>query len=181
MNTVITGEIMFDAIAVLAAGVICLYVHRRYYIDSKMMELRFKAFALRDKLSMLAVKGVLSEEAQSYLFLQEKINVLIQGCEQISIRTLVRAINQTRSEESSDAYAKLSREIKKQAEVVEIYVETLECLLAAFYLNSLIMRLFLFSSSVFNFRQGNEVKKSIECVHARIHSSRQDWPGLVTV
>ncbi|MCF6284973.1 MAG: hypothetical protein L3K26_07270 [Candidatus Hydrogenedentes bacterium] len=181
MPDVLTGEILFDSVAIMVAGIICLYVHQKFYLDARVMELRFKAFALRDRLSMLAVKGVLSEETREYLFLQEKINVLIYGCEHLSMRILVRAIKDTRSEESKASYEELSKDIRKRPEVLEIYVETLECLLAAFYINSLIIRTMLFLSTLLGVRRGTEVKDSVAHLQSRISQSRQDWPGLVPI
>ncbi|MCA9032846.1 MAG: hypothetical protein KDA66_18660, partial [Planctomycetaceae bacterium] len=112
MSNTLTGDLLFDTIAVLVTGVLVLHVHRKFYLDARMMELRFKAFALRDRLSMLAVKGVLQEHDPIYEYLQRKINVLILGCEHLSLRMLVRAIKDTQSEDLDSSSKAILRSIR---------------------------------------------------------------------
>jgi hypothetical protein len=119
MNTLV-----FLLVATLVLYVVFLHIHA--YNELRLTAYRFRYFELRDKLTMLVVKGKLREDSWEYKHIVETINFHIESVETVSIIRLVTMLIKyhTSTEEQRQVRA-LTKRIDDPA-VAKIMVEYME-------------------------------------------------------
>lgn len=70
--------IIFNSILLLLTLWFVLYVNRKFIYKTRINKQRFKLFALRDELTILAMKGEVDYHSKEYQFLLKSLNSLIK-------------------------------------------------------------------------------------------------------
>jgi len=70
--------IIFNSILLLLTLWFALYVNRNFIYKTRINKQRFKLFALRDELTILAMKGEIDYHSKEYQFLLKSLNSLIK-------------------------------------------------------------------------------------------------------
>lgn len=123
-----------------ACGVVCLWAYRFGFLETKTLKVRYRLFALRDRLAMLAMKGVVDEDSDVYKHVLGLANAAIHSCETLDGRFFLDSIRREVSEEMMREHEKLFRAMRANPVMLEVYGGVMQCIYDALWMNSALVR-----------------------------------------
>ncbi len=125
-NYELMGQSLLEGLIVLIIGLITLRAYSIFYRGTRILSIRFKLFALRDDLGMLAVRGQVDEKSRAYTHIRELINASIGSCEKMDFVFFARAVSREISPDTSSVHDEILKTINDRPELIRIYGQTLE-------------------------------------------------------
>ncbi len=132
MTHFIAGSIYFGAMAIAA-----ILVYQAAILPGIRLSLRYRAFALRDRLRSLVIDGGVRESDPAFDLLHGKLNYMCASISRYDMARLVQSIRSMDNDRRVQVEAAQRLMEGAPPEVKKIYEESLEICVRAFVFNSL--------------------------------------------
>jgi|GEM_PF-7012425 len=117
--------IIFNSILLLLTLWFALYVNRNFIYKTRINTQRFKLFALRDELTILAMKGEIDYHSKEYQFLLKSLNSLIKITGDFQMSDFLKyLISNYDNKKTQEKVKKIKKSIKTHSdELNKIWIE----------------------------------------------------------
>jgi hypothetical protein len=139
MNPKLIAEFVFWL--TLAAMMFAIY--QAGVLPALRLSLRYRAFALRDRLRMLVINGTVKESDPAFSLLHDQLNFVACNLFRYDLLRITRSVNKMTEEQKAYVAARVKIIEGAHEEVVKIYRESLEAVMLAVVLNSMFFFVFI--------------------------------------
>ncbi|PCJ58105.1 MAG: hypothetical protein COA73_10155 [Candidatus Hydrogenedentota bacterium] len=141
MNNEQIAELVVNGIFVAFFGLAALFIWKRVILQTSLLNIRYKMFAVRDDLYMRALDGKINESDAEFTYMINRINFFISSCQNLNMFTLLRFV--INYEVINDSTSKVIESIEESPEYLEVRIEYLDVIRKAIIQNSLLIRAIL--------------------------------------
>lgn len=125
--------------AILAGAAV---VYQSAILPGIRLKLRYRTFALRDRLRLLVINGNINEAHQAFRLLHENLNSMSVSLSRYDLARVVRSLKTIDEEKRAKVSAAMDVMESAPTEIKEIYKESLHVLILALVFNSIFLFLF---------------------------------------